>query len=358
MKRTFSLGTVAAIFLLVFVAGCDRPQPTFKAKLEVLGTEADITILDIPTPEAGAIAQAVEEDLKRLDHIGYTFAPEGELHQLNEAIARGESRSVSTELLDLIMRARELYLASGGLLNPAAGELVALWEFHCNKPDCTEHPYPEEVKRLVEDKEARVIATHPSMDDLVVETTTVSSRNSSVKLEFGDIIRGYALDKGIAHLEKAGIKHAMIDLGGIARSLGSRGDHPWWVPVRDAEGQNAVGYVELTKGEAIATVRAFDKSIGKEDFVYRHVVDPRTGAPVMDVLAVTVIHGSAVSANAAATAILIAGKDGWTSAARKMGVRSIMMITRDGTMYTSTTMEERIHWNQRLEHQHLVPRPR
>jgi thiamine biosynthesis lipoprotein len=111
----------------------------------------------------------------------------------------------------------------------------------------------------------------------------------------------------------------------------------------------------LGNSEAVFTVRAFDKSIGKKDFVYRHVVDPRTGLPVKDVKAVTVIHESAVWANAAATALLMAGLDDWASIAGKMGVRSVMMITQDGTIYTSTAMEERTHWRERLEHQHLVP---
>ena len=207
----------------------------------------------------------------------------------------------------------------------------------------------------MEEKDARVIAKRPSMADLILDGNRVASRNSSVKLEFGDMIRGYALDKGMAHLQKMNIRNAMINIGGSVRSVGSRGEHPWWAAVMDVSGIHSIGYVELGKDEAVVTVRAFDQSIGKQDYIYRHVVDPRTGLPVKDVKAVTVIHDSAVWANAAATTLLIAGIDDWASVAAKMGVRSVMMITRDGTVYTSTKMEERIHWYQRMEHQHLVP---
>ncbi len=355
MKTIPRLAAVIGILVILLSTGCGRSQSIYDGKLEVLGTLAGISIAGLPDAESITAVGAVEQDLRQLDQVGYTFSSEGELHELNETIARGGSRTVSPELRDLILNARELYRASGGLFNPAAGELVALWEFHCNKADCTESPYPEEVQQLVEEKAAAVIAMHPSMEDLVLNGNEVSSKNPSVRLEFGDMIRGYALDKGMAHLKKLDISNAMIELGGSVRSVGSRGEHPWWNSVTGIGGVHSVGYIELGEDEAVVTVRAFDRSIGKQDFVYRHVVDPRTGLPVREVNTVTIIHDSAAWANAAATTLLISGIDDWASVASKMGARSVMIIMQDGTMYTSTTMEERLHWNQRTEHQHLVP---
>ena len=355
MRFHLRLFAVAGTLLAVLSAGCGQTRSTFEARLDVLDTFAEISIAGLPDAEASAAVQAVEQDLERLDHVGYTFAPEGELHELNEAISQGKSQTVSPELGGLLAIAGEIAVVSDGLVNPAAGEMIALWEFHCDKADCIESPYPKDVQQLVKDKGAAIAATHPSMQDISLEGNNVTSGNRSVRLEFGDIIRGYALDKGIEHLKNLGIANAMIDIGGSVRSTGSRGDHPWWFPVRDASGVHSVGFIELNADEAIATVRAFDQSIGKQDFVYRHVVDPRSGLAVRDIKAVTVIHDTAVWANAAATALLVAGIDDWASIAGKMGVRAVMMITRDGTIYTSTTMEERIFWNEHLEHQHLVP---
>lgn len=355
MKSTRGLTTLTTILAIVLLAGCERSQNIFHDTLDVLGTFAEITVVGLPDSAARDAAQAVEQDLRQLDHVGYTFAPKGELHELNEAISQGRSKTVSPEIMNLIENARELYTASGGLLNPAAGELVALWEFHCDTADCAESHYPREVQRLVEKKKVKVISGRPSMENLILDGNTVTSQNSVVKLEFGDIIRGYALDKAKAHLESIGVENAMINIGGSIRSLGSRGEHPWWAPVLSASGKESIGHLELGNNEAIVTVRALDKSIGKQDFVFRHVIDPRTGQPVKGIQAVTVIHESAVWANAAATALLVAGIDGWASIAGKMGVRSVMMITQDGTIYTSSTMEKRIRWMQKLGKKHLLP---
>ena len=87
------------------------------------------------------------------------------------------------------------------------------------------------MRQLVVNKEKEVIGAKPSMSDLIITGDVVSSVNPAVKLEFGDMIRGYALDKAREHLIKAGVQNAMIEIGGNIRSLGSRGDHPWWAPL-------------------------------------------------------------------------------------------------------------------------------
>jgi thiamine biosynthesis lipoprotein len=355
MKSNIFMTAVVVLFHTVLLAGCEVPQTVFDDRINVLGTNAEITIVGLSDAEAGEAAMAVEQDLRQLDHVGYTIKPSWELYELNEAITRGTAISVSPEMKDLINTAKNLYTASGGLVNPAAGELVALWKFHCEKDDCDESPYPEEVRQLVLEKGKEVIAARPSMSDLIISGDVVSSINPAVKLEFGDMIRGYALDKAREHMKKAGVENAMIDMGGNFRSLGSRGEHPWWVPLWDGYRQHSYGYIELGDNEALVTVRAFDRSMGGEDYVYHHVVDPRSGLPVSDIKFVTVLHESALVANAAATALLVTGPADWAKVAEQMGVRSVIMVTRDGAIYTSTTIEERIHWNERLKRQHLVP---
>jgi len=355
MKPNALMAAIVVLFHIVLLAGCEVPQTVFDDEINVLGTNARITIIGLSDAEAREAAVAVEQDLRKLDHVGYTFKPEGELYELNEAIARGGSMRVSPELKDLINTAKKMYTASGGLINPAAGELIALWEFHCEEQDCDESPFPEEVRQLVVNKEKEVIGAKPSMSDLIITGDVVSSVNPAVKLEFGGMIRGYALDKAREHLIKAGVQNAMIEIGGNIRSLGSRGDHPWWAPLWDEYSQHSNGYIELGENEALVTVRAYDRSMGRKDYVYRHMVDPRSGLPVSEIQFVTVLHEKALVANAAAAALLVAGLDDWAKVAEKMGVRSVMMVTRDGLIYTSTTMEERIHWKERPEHHHLVP---
>ncbi|MGB5259479.1 MAG: FAD:protein FMN transferase, partial [Gammaproteobacteria bacterium] len=323
---------VAATLLLV--TACERKPEIHGDQLEVLGASAQITIAGMTPDDAMKVTRAAAEDLKALDRIGYTFGQEGELYRLNDAIARGKAMEVGTYLLELLQHAINLSVTSQGLFNPAAGEFTALWEFHCDKDECTEPTYSDEVQRLVKEQLSNVMSSHPSMLDLRIAGNRVSSKNPRVKLEFGDIIRGFALDKSIDHLKRVGVENAMVNIGGNVHAVGTRGDHAWWVGVPDVTGKHHIGYIETDGDEAVFTVRAFDRSLGKEDSIYRHIVDPRTGLPVNHIQSVTVLHENAMIANAAAAALIVADTDNWKTIADSMNVHAFLMISRDGIIYT------------------------
>ncbi len=355
MNRKFAMRSLMAVIVLFLVAGCGRSGEVFEEKLQVLGTFAQISIVGLPPEDAKQAALAVEKDLQALDFIGYTFETGGELEQLNEALAQGRSITVSDGLVELIRNAKQLSAATGGLFNPAAGELTALWEVACDSDECSEIPFPDEVRRLVDEQTAKIISRQPSMEDLIIDANPISSSNPLVKLEFGDMIRGLALDKGIEHLRSIGVSNAMIDIGGSVRTTGTRGDHDWWIGIPDASGRYLLGSIENIDDQAVVTVRAFDQSFGKQGPVYRHIVDPRSGLPVSEVQSVTVMHDNAMTANVSAVTILIAGIKDWKVVAGNMNTDKILAITNEGTIFVSPAMEHRIHWKQGVEHQHLVP---
>lgn len=356
MKSTFTTGVAIIVMILTLCTGCSRKPAVFETEMTVLGTFAQVSIAGLTPDESQEATRKAEQALKSLDHIGYTFGAGGELQRVNDALANGRTIAVSEEMIDLLRKATALSLASGGIFNPAAGELTALWEFHCTQPDCSESTYPEEVQKLVEQKVAAVLERKPTMDDLIFRGKRVSSRNRQVRLEFGDVIRGLALDKGIESLRQAGAVNAMIDIGGSVHTTGTRGDHAWWIGIPDASGEHMIGSIETASDESVFTVRALNTSLGQQqDTIYRRVVDPRNGLPPREVRSVTVIHTSAMVANAAATAYLISGTRDWKTVADQLGVGAVVMITRDGTIYTSPAIEHRIHWKQGISHQHLVP---
>lgn len=321
----------------------------------MLGTFAQITIDGMPEQLAREAALAVEQDLESLDHIGHGFEENSELQRLNAAFAQGRSMEVSDGLLELVLDAKMLYAKSGGLFDPARGELNAFWEFTCDRDACSESPYPVEVQRLVDEETGRIIARGPTMDDVIVSGSAVRSNNALVKLEFGYMLLGLALDKGVEHLKALGVENAEINIGGSARTTGMRGKHHWWIGIPDTSGIHMLGSIENIEDQSVVTVRAFDRSFGKQGPVYRHIVDPRTGKPVRDIESVTVMHENAMIANAFAVIMQIAGIGDWKAPADAMGVDKILVIAADGTVYTSPAMESIVHWNQGVTRQSLEP---
>jgi thiamine biosynthesis lipoprotein len=55
-----------------------------------------------------------------------------------------------------------------------------------------------------------------------------------------------------------------------------------------------------------------------------------------------VIHHDAGVADAAATALFVAGREKWKSIANNMGIQHVMLIDSDGNIHLSRSMQKRI----------------
>jgi thiamine biosynthesis lipoprotein len=57
---------------------------------------------------------------------------------------------------------------------------------------------------------------------------------------------------------------------------------------------------------------------------------------------VTVIHGDGATADAAATALFVAGPQRWRDIAKKMGIRYVLLVDRHGQRYMTEDMKNRL----------------
>jgi thiamine biosynthesis lipoprotein len=57
---------------------------------------------------------------------------------------------------------------------------------------------------------------------------------------------------------------------------------------------------------------------------------------------VTVVHTSAALADAAATALLVAGPADWPALAEHMGVDQVLVVQRDGRRHATPRLEARL----------------
>ncbi len=77
---------------------------------------------------------------------------------------------------------------------------------------------------------------------------------------------------------------------------------------------------------------------------YAHILDPRTGRPVAGITSVTVIHDSGAVADAAATALAVAGVENWHRIARKMGIKMAMVVEESGLVHLNPRMRSRLQF--------------
>jgi thiamine biosynthesis lipoprotein len=327
MMRIFLLLASALLF-----TACSQEEETHKRKLLVFGTLVEITITGTERKIADEAVAAISHDFQRMHKDWHAWKP-GELFYLNAAFAAGEKRNVSDFLLLLIKQAKQFYQKSDGLFNPAAGAIFAAWGFHSDKLPTG----PPPLEKIME-----IAAKSPTMDDVIIDTNVVFSRNRAVKLDFGGFAKGAALDVAINSLRKFGIKNAIINAGGDLNVIGSPETGLWNIGIRNPKTRGVIASVRLKSGEVLYTSGNYERYRAVEGIRYSHIIDPRSGMPVSQVISSSVIAKNGALADAAATALSVAGVDRWQEIANRMGVDLVMLIEADGTVHASQSMQKRI----------------
>jgi len=241
---------------------------------------------------------------------------------------------VAPALRQLIRRATVLEQASLGLFNPAIGGLVAAWGFH---DDALLPGARPSDARLAPWRDA-----HPSLADLAWDGELLRSRNPRVQLDFGAYAKGVAIDHALDELQRRGVRDALLNLGGNLAAMGRPGGRPWRVGIRDPHGQGLVAMVRTADREAVVTSGSYERYRMLDGRPATHILSPQLGAPAESLVSVTVLHPSAGLADAAATALLVAGPGRWRTVAQRLGVGQVLVIDAQGRQEATPALQARL----------------
>lgn len=103
-----------------------------------------------------------------------------------------------------------------------------------------------------------------------------------------------------------------------------------------------IGSLDTGKDEAIFTSGNYERFRQENEQRYPHILDPRTGWPVTELASVTVVTSEGMVADAAATAITVAGLLEWEELARTLGLNQVMLVDEAGKVYMTQRISERI----------------
>lgn len=330
-RRVFLTSCLAAgAFALV---GRSRQAPLHQERWYLFGTLFDVAIAD---PDRARVQHALAElstELRTMHRDWHAWKP-GMLGEVNAAIARGGSAALSPALADMIEGMQRLHRQSDGVFNPAIGGLVGLWGFHQDQLPAGPLPERWRIERL--------LAKMPSPADLTVKDGLASSRNPSVQLDLGGYAKGYGLDMGMVLLERIGIRNAVLNAGGDVLALGDKGPAPWRIGIRHPLGGGTIAWLESSTREAVFTSGNYERYREDAGVRYPHILDPRTGMPVAGIVSATVVHADGALADAAATALVVAGPDRWQETAEALGIDQAMVVNADGRVLLTAAMAQRI----------------
>lgn len=329
-RRTVGLGIALAAALVA----CQREPERRRETLFVFGGEVTIDLAGATPQQAYDALAAVAERFNTLHRDWHAWEP-GALTTLNAAFARGERSSPPASIRELIQRSQPLSIRSDGLFDPAIGGLMELWGFHTS-----EFPVAKPLPSRAQVDAWR--AQRPRVTDVVVEGETVYSLNPAVQLDFGGIAEGVAVEEATRVLARHGVNNALLTLGGDVYALGDVAGRPWRVAIRDPYG-GVLGGVELADHEALFASGNYSKfREAPSGARWAHVLDPRTGQPVLGSAAVTVLHRDPVLADIAATTLMVGGPARFADLIERLGVRCALLLTDENELLITAPMQARV----------------
>ncbi len=320
---------ILALVLVLLLAACDSSQRPDAFSGNVMGTTYSVQVVDVPSAVDDAkLDSSIATTLNGVDTAMSTYKPDSEVSRFNQSVA-GEKTTVSDNTLHVIELALAVYEQSRGAFDITVGPLVDLWGFGADT---------RELKQLPSDSAIQAALDKVSVAAIKMQQTPPAlSKDKNVEIDLSAIAKGYAVDLVAELLEKQGIKNYLVEVGGELRGLGHNSrDQTWRVGIETPmlERGNAFTAIPLAKG-AVATSGDYRNYISLNGKRYSHTIDPRTGRPVVhNVASVTVVHASAASADAWATALDVLGVPEGLELAEQLDLAAYFII-RDGEQFSS-----------------------
>ncbi|WP_428353469.1 FAD:protein FMN transferase [Methyloprofundus sp.] len=269
----------------------------FKYQFKAMGTPCEIQLYAESESHARETANLVINDVSRLEGLYSRYREDSFLSQINRYAAKAKKITVDTETAGLLNYAATCYQQSDGLFDITSGKLRQAWRFDSGKI-----PAQNTINQLLRQIGWHQLDWNPPVLDFFIP---------GLEIDFGGIVKEYAVDRAASLCIEAGIYHGIINLGGDIKIIGPQADgSPWKVGIRHPRIPNAMlQTLSLTHG-ALASSGDYERFILVDGIRYSHVLNPKTGWPVRYMSSVSVVSDFCVVAGSASTIAMLKEEQG------------------------------------------------
>ncbi|MFN0122463.1 MAG: FAD:protein FMN transferase [Blastocatellia bacterium] len=252
--------------------------------------------------------EAAFDEIDRVDRLMSHYKPDSPLSRINleagarEAGAREAGVApviTDPELFAFLRECLRYSRMSGGAFDITVGPLMKAWGFFRGEgrmPTATE----------LDAARARIGYQRITLDPA---NQSVRFGTPGMELDLGGIAKGYAVDRAVAILKQHGVRRALINgCGSTIYGLGAPpGARAWQVSVADPRQAAKTAFRVPLRNRALSISGSSEKFFELNGVRYTHVMDPRTGMPVRDVISVLVLADSGTEGDALDNLFFVTG---------------------------------------------------
>lgn len=329
--------TVLAL-LVVLSVGCagqhsgSHPMVIKRAQIH-MGTLVTITAVAPDASRAQASIEAGFHEIKRLEHLLSTWIQSSEVSQVNAAAGR-QPVVVGPETLELVGRSLDMARLTDGGFNIAVGPAVEAWSI----TDRQRIPNQAELQ---------------SLKSLVDWSAIMLNRNDSsiflpkpgMRIDVGGIGKGYAADRAVEVMRKAGALGGVVALSGDIKTFGDLpGMKGFPVGIRHPRQEGALVATIDLKNEAISTAGDYERYFERDGIRFHHILDPESLEPARKCQSVTVIALEGTVADGLDTGLFVLGPVRAMELVEQLPDVEAVIIDDQGRVIVSSGLRSRLRY--------------
>lgn len=320
---------LVSIFLLLILSQC---APSQQAEVHLsgptMGTTYNVKYVPAAGIDATKLQQQIDAVLVEVNQLMSTYIQDSELSRFNQWQSTAPF-PLSAKTLKVMNEAKRLGELSNGLLDVTVGPLVNLWGFGPqNKPD-----------KIPSIEQILAAKNHIGLDKLQLTANSAIKFDPDLYVDLSTIAKGYGVDRVAELLAEQHINNYLVEIGGEMRLAGNKASGGnWRVAIeKPLTTERAVEKIISVGDNAIATSGDYRIYFEEEGKRYSHLINPTTGYPIThNLVSVTVIHPSSMTADGLATALTIMGKELAMQVAEQEQL-AVLLITKEADGFKEYT---------------------
>ena len=238
------------------------------------------------------------EEIDRLNDQMSHYKTESELSIINRM--GGRQRVVATpELFKLLENSIHFSEETDGAFDITIGPLMKSWGFFRGWGRLPSSSELADVRK-------RIGYRHIELDSAA---RTLGFDEPGIELDLGAIAKGYAVDRVVEILRRAGVTQALVSAGTSSiYALGAPPGKPGWgISVRHPLDARKTARLLRLQNLSISISGDYENFFEVGGRIYAHILDPISGKPAEDMFMTVVISSSATEGDALSTYFFVGG---------------------------------------------------
>jgi len=276
--------------------------------------------------DVSKIIRLVCTEILRLEQKYSRFKETSVTSEINRVAGHADPNKrkivLDRETIKLLNFSDVAYTQSNGLFDISSGKFRQIWNMKSNHVPC--------------ELQINAIKKQVGWCKVNWQAPLLCFPFSDMELDFGGLVKEYAVDKVCAMLKNNRVNHSYVDLGGDIGIVGPRiNGLAWNIGVRNPMNPNdAIATIELYKG-SIASSGDYERYMEINGQRYTHIINPKTGSPVTYWAGISVVAPQCIVAGTAATTAMLKEQEGaqWL---QELGLRALA-INNKGEIYNNLT---------------------